>query len=241
MGLPAWYVPPSLSRLESWGDLCPDGFYNCGLAHGIPGPLALLALTKSAHISVPGLEEAITRTADWLLEQQVGNEWGIGWPLAVPVNHMGPPPGDLKKCRTAWCYGTPGVARALWLAGEALNCQHYRDIALVAMQSVYRTPLPERRIDSPSFCHGVAGLLQITLRFAHNSQAPFFIEAANTLTKQLLSLYDPDTLLGYRNQEGPETLVDQPGLLDGVAGILLVLLATSTTQEPYWDRLFLLS
>jgi hypothetical protein len=40
----------------------------------------------------------------------------------------------------------------------------------------------------------------------------------------------------YRNNE-----TDQPGLLDGAAGVALVLLAQATGVEPSWDRLFLLS
>jgi lantibiotic biosynthesis protein len=87
----------------------------------------------------------------------------------------------------------------------------------------------------------VAGLLQITLRFAHDTGLPQLIEAAETLSEQLLSLYDPDSLLGYYSLEPGGQRVDQPGLLDGVAGVVLVLLAAATDVEPAWDRLFLLA
>jgi len=106
---------------------------------------------------------------------------------------------------------------------------------------VYRRPLSARQIDSPTFCHGVAGLMQITLRFAHDTGLPQFREAAQALGSQLLSLYDPKTLLGYYSLEPGGNRVDQPGLLDGVPGVVLVLLAAATDVEPAWDRLFLLS
>jgi hypothetical protein len=109
------------------------------------------------------------------------------------------------------------------------------------MEAVYRRPLQERHIDSPTFCHGVAGLLQITLRFAHDTRLPLFVKAAETLSEQLLSLYDPDRLLGYYSLEPGGQLVDQPGLLDGAPGVVLVLLAAATDVNPTWDRLFLLS
>ncbi len=123
----------------------------------------------------------------------------------------------------------------------ALDRPAYRAVALDGMRSVYRQPLSVRRIDSPTFCHGIAGLLQITLRFANESGEVFFQEAARALTEQLLELYQPETLLGYLHQESPGISVDHPWLLDGVAGVALVLLAAAQPYEPIWDRLFLLS
>jgi hypothetical protein len=143
--------------------------------------------------------------------------------------------------RAAWCYGAPGVARALWLAGVARQRSEWRDVAVEAMEAVYRRPVAARHIDSPTLCHGVAGLLQITLRFAHDTRLPVFTEAAIDLFEWLYGAYEPDSLLGYRNWEPGGTRVDQPGLLDGAPGVLLTLLAACTDVEPSWDRAFLLA
>ena len=109
------------------------------------------------------------------------------------------------------------------------------------MDAVYRRPIAVRNIDSPTFCHGVAGLLQITLRFANDTALPVFAEAAVDLVEQLHSAYESDSLLGYRNWEPGGARVDQPGLLDGAPGVMLTLLAASTDVEPAWDRAFLLA
>jgi hypothetical protein len=114
-------------------------------------------------------------------------------------------------------------------------------LAIEAMQAVYRRPMPARYIDSPTFCHGVAGLLQITLRFANDTGLALFADAAAGLTEWLLSAHEPDSLLGYRNWEPGGTRVDQPGLLDGAPGVMLTLLAAATDLEPSWDRAFLLA
>jgi hypothetical protein len=143
--------------------------------------------------------------------------------------------------RCAWCYGSPGVARALWLAGDALGRDDYRELAIAAMEAVFRRPITVRRIDSPTFCHGVAGLLAITLRFANDTGASVFTDASRILTQQLLESYQPDSLLGFRNIEFADQEIDQPGLLDGAPGVALVLLAAATNVDPTWDRLFLLS
>jgi hypothetical protein len=147
----------------------------------------------------------------------------------------------LVPSRAAWCYGSPGVARSLWLAGDAANDGSYKELSLSAMEAVYRRPVPTRRIDSPTFCHGVAGLQHITLRFAHDTGLSMFVEHARLLHQQIVARYEPASASGFRNLEPGGRLVDQPGLLDGASGVALVLLAASTSSEPLWDRLFLLS
>jgi hypothetical protein len=109
------------------------------------------------------------------------------------------------------------------------------------MAATYRRPLRRRFIDSPTFCHGVAGLLQITLRFANDTGDPIFVQAAADLTEQILGMYRPDHPLGFTDLEPGGNPVDQPGLLDGAPGVALALLAAATDVPPAWDRLFLLS
>jgi hypothetical protein len=219
----------------------PGGYINCGLAHGIPGILAVLALAHRQGIRVDGLAEGIKRAADWIITQQLTDDWGINWPTALPINPDELAPAATTPARSGWCYGSPGIAQALWLAGEALDCATYRDLAIETMRAVYRRPTEVRGLGSPTFCHGLASLLQVTLRFAWNTQLPFFQEAATAILGQILALYDPESLLGFRCREVWGTLVDAPGVVDGAAGVALVLLAASTPQEPRWDRLFVLS
>ena len=241
---PRWWTPAYLLGDEEMAALYPHGNLNCGLAHGIPGPLALMALALSHGVAVPGIEKAVDTLAGWLVEHRVDDGWGMNWPYAVSLTQEGSP--DLSaspeaSSRAAWCYGAPGVARALWLAGVGRDRPEWRNLAVEAMEAVYQRPVTVRRIDSPTFCHGVAGLLQVTLRFAKDTKLPVFAEAAASLTDWLLSVYEPDSLLGYRNWEPGGTRVDHAGLLDGAPGVLLTLLAASTDVEPLWDRAFLLS
>jgi lantibiotic biosynthesis protein len=244
-GLPRWYTPAHLLGDEDMQRLYPNGSFNCGLAHGIPGPLALLSLAHISGIAVDGMENAIHRAATWLLQHRLDDTWGINWPSMLRLEDDGKvstePALPFEPGRTAWCYGSPGLARSLWFAGQALDNAEYREIAVAAMEAVFRRPLYVRRIDSPTFCHGVSGLMQITLRFAHDTRLPQFTQAAQALSKQLFSSYDPDRPLGYYSLEPGGNRVDQPGLLDGVPGVVLVLLAAATPVEPVWDRLFLLS
>jgi lantibiotic biosynthesis protein len=235
--MPRWFTPPELMGDDATARIYPEGNLNCGLAHGIPGPLALMALARRNGIDVQGMQDAIAHIAAWLVAHRVDDAWGVNWPTAVTLD-SGLPEGP---SRAAWCYGAPGVARALWLAGESLGDDALRATALEGMKAVYCRPVAERKIDSPTFCHGVAGLLQVTLRFAHDTGHPVFREAAHELTEQLLGAYDGSRLLGYSTLEPGGNPVDQPGLLDGAPGVALVLLAAATDAAPVWDRAFLLS
>ncbi|MFC9440396.1 lanthionine synthetase C family protein [Nocardia sp. NPDC057030] len=243
-GLPNWHTPAAAMVQDTpLARSFPDGVFNCGLAHGIPGPLALLALAERVDISVSGQPDAIERVASWLIAHRADDEWGPNWPTAVSLpDPAGAAPPSYGPTHNAWCYGSPGVARSLWLAGTALRDNSLRTLAVDTMTAVYARPPHARRSDhSPGLCHGVAGLLQITLRFAQDTGDAAFVRAAAELTTRLLSMFRPETPFGYvALAEGGATAND-PGLLDGAAGIALALLAAATDIPPIWDRTLLLA
>jgi lantibiotic modifying enzyme len=247
-GLPRWYSPPHLSSSDDFMlQQFPNGYLNCGLAHGIPGPLGALSLARLAGLNYEGLEEAIDCLAAWLTTHRLDDEWGINWPTGVGLLPPGDPAGRVAPVNASpqgqagWCYGSPGIARALYFAGLALRKPEYCDLAVGAIEAVLERPVAARRIESPTFCHGVAGLLEIVLRFANDTGAETMRTGAKVLTEQLINLYEPESLLGFRSIEFQGKRVDQPGLLDGAPGVALVLLAVACDVEPDWDRIFLLS
>ncbi|MDH6246091.1 lanthionine synthetase C family protein [Mycobacterium sp. OTB74] len=246
-GLPRWHTPRHLSSSNDvMLEQLPHGYLNCGLAHGIPGPLAVLSLSRLAGLTCAGLDEAIHRFAAWILAHRLDDQWGINWPAGVgllPASDGGfrIAPVEPPQARAGWCYGSPGVSRSLYLAGLALRSREYCDLAAAAAEAVLRRPVAMRWIDSPTFCHGVAGLLQVLLRLSNDTGAETLRTGASTVLAQLLALHEPESLLGYRSIEFEGKRVDQPGLLDGAPGVALVLLAAACPVEPDWDRAFLVS
>lgn len=248
-GMPNWHTPASLSSPEDFMlKLFPSGYLNCGLAHGIPGPLAMLSLARMAGVNCEGIDEAIERLAGWLANHRLDDEWGINWPAGVGLLAEGEGAGRIAAthasptAQAGWCYGSPGVARSLYLAGIALQKPAYCKLATRSIEDVLRRPFEARKIGSPTFCHGVAGLLQIVMRFANDTACPSIQAGAAALTAELLRQYEPQSLLGFRSLGPGGNRVDQPGLLDGAPGVALVLLAAASGDgEPGWDRMFLLS
>lgn len=238
-----WFLSPEFYPAPFYQESYPDGYFNCGLAHGIPGPLAALAMAWHANYRLPGQREAILVLGQWIIEHQLRDPWGTNWPAGVPLeaSYSSEQWSKLPPSRDGWCYGPPGIARALWLAGTALNDTTFCQTALEAIESVLRRPVALRAIPSVTFCHGIAGLLTICLRFAHETDNEFVRQHIPVLVQQLLDEFDPCHALGFRDQETADNWVDDPGLLTGAVGVALALLAASTSIEPEWDRIFLIS
>lgn len=233
-----FFSPPEMQATEAHRERYPHGATDCGLAHGVPGPLALLALARCAGVMDLESKTGIKCLAEWLVRHQTVDAWGITWPYAVPPDGIEPPD---KVARAAWCYGSPGIARALWLAGRSLKDYPVQEVAISAMRAVRSRPIPERGISGPILCHGVAGLLQVTLRFANDTRDAFFVDMSDELTRELLDLFEPDSLAGFRDSKPDGRRVNNPGFLEGAAGIALALLAAATDVEPTWDRKLLLA
>ena len=59
--VPAWYTPANLITSKEMIGRFPDGALNCGLAHGLPGVLSVLALARCAGLRVHGLDACDSR------------------------------------------------------------------------------------------------------------------------------------------------------------------------------------
>jgi len=221
LAVPATWLAPD-QRVSS-----PHGYLDLGLAHGLSGMVAALASIRDRGVRVPGLGSAVRHGADLLAAHQ---EADGHWPRVLPLDRNGRPAGRIAAERPGWCYGTAGVARALWLAGD-------RDHRLRAERGLRAALTPDSvdRLGSPTVCHGLAGLLLITKTFG-----PEFQTDTDSLAVRLGEQHRPGTLLGFQDVENTGARVDNPGLLSGAAGVALALLAVDSPTPPPWTGLLLL-
>jgi hypothetical protein len=237
-----FYTPPdSVPDFEKRRD--PErslGYINCGLAHGVPGPLALMALAHRGGVQLPHLTDAIYTLAHWLRGTLQETPSGPDIPYYVSLTLDRVQPG---LSRTAWCYGNPGAARALQLAGKTLNDAALQKESLRMMRSVAVRSPEVRNVPAPTFCHGMAGVLQIVLRYLNDSSEPdaCLVTFADNVLTAVLDRYDHLAPTGFQDFEPGNGLVGNPGLLEGAAGVALVLLGASGGVETTWDASFLLS
>lgn len=241
--VPGWYIPAEHQFLEMDRAMYPQGNFNCGLAHGIPGPLVLMAASMRAGVVVPGQQDAMEKIAGWLLEWRHYDEHGAFWPGRIGLQEWREGRVEAAKDRGAWCYGTPGVARALFLAGEALGRADWKQAALEAFHAVFGR-LERLKIEAPMFCHGLVGLLQVAQRMVRDSGDGALLSWRDELARRVADLYDPETPYGFYDlaQQGEHVVrAHKPGLLEGAAGAALVLLGLLHEEEQEWDAIFMLS
>jgi len=224
-------------------DAAPEGNLNCGVAHGAPGSLGLMSLALAEGVEVRGQVETMRRMADWVAAQGRPGRFGPEWPAAIPLARAHGP-GRQAPARPGWCYGNAGVARALWLAGEALEKPELARTAERALRAALDRQRTDRPLDAPMVCHGTAGLAQVTLRMAADIGAEDLSHEARELCLELVERFDPDAPVGYRSEALVRELRGAEAdatLLDGAVGPSLVLLAATTDADPGWDRALLLS
>ncbi|WJK33098.1 lanthionine synthetase C family protein [Solwaraspora sp. WMMA2065] len=210
----------------------PGGHANLGLAHGITGPLALLAHAARRGITVDGHLDAIGRICHWLdtwcQHDHDGQAWWPQWITAQ--DHRTHRPTQTGPLRPSWCYGTPGIARAQQLAGLATADTHRRHLAEHALAACLTDPRQLDHVTDTSLCHGWAGLLLTTWRTAVDATTPAVAAHLPHLTDRLLHHLSMD---------------DHPadGLLDGRTGAALALTAVAHGTPPTsdWDACLLLT
>ncbi|GLW74710.1 hypothetical protein Kpho02_70070 [Kitasatospora phosalacinea] len=234
--LPGWWTLASPSGEVD--ERFPGGHANFGLAHGIAGPLALLALALRQGVEVDGQREAIRTVLAWLEHWRDGHTWPY-W--ITPAHLTGPDRRPLPPQRPSWCYGTAGIARALQLAALALDDPHLRHDAESALATALVDPKALAATTDLSACHGYAGLAHI----AHRTAA----DASPRNTGRLRSSADLLLDTTHPPHADPDEQAHHllatagPAFLEGAAGTALALLAPATGAAPAtgWDTCLLTS
>ncbi|MEU9116770.1 lanthionine synthetase C family protein [Streptomyces sp. NPDC048483] len=243
--VPGWWVPAELQISDRDRADYPRGDFNLGMAHGISGPLAVLCSAYEAGREVPGAREAIERIAKWLLGWTLRDEAGAYWPARAGWDEelAARRPAALFT-RTAWCYGTPGVAAALFRAGGALGRPRWREAAVDALRAALRRDEARWAIEGPTVCHGYAGLLRVVARVAAASGDPELHAGCEVLRARVLECADEEAPFAFRHlmrfpaaarSPVPHRALNVAGMLEGAAGVALALLPVDGGPLP-WDR-----
>lgn len=242
--VPGWHIPSHLLLHQHERDLYPGGVFNCGLSHGIPGVLAFLSLSYEQGVTVPGHKEAIDTIARWLINWAREDEYGLYWPACVSwEEQLAQSYLRETNSREAWCYGSPGVARSLWLAGTTFDQPDWKDTALSAIRATFKRPEQDWNLFSPTFCHGWSGLLQITHRMWRESGHEDLRRDAGRLIHRILKSRQSNAPFKYTDLvpvDGKFIEMSKPGMLEGLAGIALALLDTVHDTHQDWDSIFLI-
>jgi hypothetical protein len=219
---------------------CPNGNYNLGLAHGVPGIIALLAGIIATGFEVARARPLLEGAVNWLLAQDPRD--GQGFPFWLEARTNAPH----RPRRLAWCYGDLGVAAALLCAAQATGEVFWEEEALRIAQRAARRPVEDCGIEDACICHGAGGLGHLFNRMYQMTADLELAEAARGWFAQAVALRQPGKgVAGFRawdiGPDGQPGWVESAGFLTGATGIGLALLAAVSSVEPTWDRVLLIS
>ena len=225
--LPGWWS--SRGPTDQYAPEWPGGHGNLGIAHGIAGPLALLATTMRRGVTVAGQAEAITRIIAWLDQWQCGVGLRAWWPGVISRTELRR--SAVEQCgpqRPSWCYGMPGLVRAQQLAAIALDDDVRQRHAEEALLGCIDDEAQLSQLIDAGLCHGWAGLVQGVARIAADATC----DVAAGLPR----------LLRRFEQMAADTGQLDDGLVDGTAGIELArMTAAHGPSLSGWDACLLLA
>jgi hypothetical protein len=144
-----WFTPPGLLPPRN-REQHPRGYYNLGVAHGVPGVIGLLAEVCRLGIRVESARPLLEGATLWVLAHR-----GTRFPAWI-VPGIEPQP-----TRLAWCYGTPGVAAVVLSAARVLGNEEWERMALDIALDAAMTPPEKWGVQDAGLCHGALGLAHL--------------------------------------------------------------------------------
>jgi lantibiotic biosynthesis protein len=210
--------------------LYPNGGVDLGVAHGMAGLLPLLARARALGVGGPAVRVLLDNAVRWLTARLIGSPAGTTVPSFI-ARDIEPEPA-----RTAWCYGDPGVAIALLLAARDAAEPSWERTGTDLAISAARRPPELTRVTDAGVCHGTAGLAHLFNRLYQMTGEAEIAAAAGFWMERTL-----EACAGALTADGGPAPWNGPGLLEGAAGVALVLLAACVPAEPVWDQMLLVS
>jgi lantibiotic modifying enzyme len=232
-----WFTPPE--RLpEATRELAPQGWYNLGVAHGVPAVATLLAIAASSGVEADVSRHLADSAQRWLRRH---TRRADGLRFATWVS----PGTENDYSRLAWCYGDPGIAGSLLLAGDSLDDEELRTFAIELGVASTRADASASGVSDACFCHGSSGLMHIYNRLFQSTGNGALRDAALHWARVTLGQHQAGSGFGGYSfssyASGGYRVRGHPGLLEGAAGVALSLLAAAADEPPGWDMPFLLS
>lgn len=234
-----WFTPPFLVP-PIQKEFTHSGYFNLGVAHGVPGVIAFLAQAAALES-----DEEITKTASTLL---VGS---IKWLLAQQrppdfisrYSSWNVPGRDCGDTRLAWCYGDLGIASVLRFVAQCTKNPIWMTEARSLIERCTLWKMNTEVLDAP-LCHGAFGNAHLFNRAYQAHHENSYKQAALYWIRKGLTLRKPGVgIAGYyawRPDAIPCEQTDS-SFLTGAVGVALALLSAISPIEPKWDRIMLLS
>ncbi len=212
--------------------------FNLGLSHGIASIISYLSKLYKLGIYKDECERLLKGSVNYLLSNTLDrNKYISVFPSWVSDE------SPIYYSRLAWCYGDLGISVSLWLAGHSIKNTKWENTAKnILLLTSKRQNLSKNQVVDAGLCHGTAGIAHIFNRMYGYTGMEELKEASDYWFEQTLEMARfEDGLAGFKAWFGRNNWVNEPGLLEGIAGIGLAMISAVSDIEPAWDECLLLS
>lgn len=202
------------------------GTLDFGIAHGMAGPLALMAYAAEQDIAVDGQIEAIENIISIYDEHTAIKNDIIYWPMILPAELYKQHGAAAVGSRMSWCYGSIGISCVLYKVNKYLGADtakylHNLEQIAQASKEVYN-------LLSPIICHGFAGTMAMFNQIYRESLDKELLQGLYMCLDEVLRLHNSVFPYGFKNidydSDGRFEKEDDT-YLNGSTGIILALLS----------------
>ncbi len=209
--------------------------FNLSLSHGISSILNFLSRLHTFEEFKEPTERLVKGAANYLLRFESKSAANLSlFPSWVET--------DVSldyKSRIAWCYGDLGIGLSLLKAGKSLNDTTMQKHALNVLQhTTTRTSPDETSVIDAGLCHGSYGNALIYQRLFQENKIPSFEKTLDFWIQDgLEKAVHTDGYAGYKQWNGlQKDWLPELSLLEGIAGIGLVMIDYLSEEPNPWDE-----
>ena len=211
---------------------------NLGLAHGMPGIISFLSRLNRKGINNESTGAMISDGCNYMFsKRQDHNIYRSRYPSWIQK-------GIPAMSRLAWCYGDPGIGLAFSDANKALGNESWKKEYLEIFDICsLRRSMEDDFVFDAGLCHGSAGLAQIFNRVFQMSKKEVYRESSEFWIRKTLEMAThQDGLAGFKAYRSSQYggWANEPGLLEGIAGTGLALIASISNEDTGWDKCLLI-
>lgn len=219
----------------------PSGYINLGVAHGILGPLYVLALGfKKFDMTqyLLSIEKGLSYYERSFFTNKIGKIIGWNGRVSDAMENEG------FRFNSSWCYGSLGMARVLYNIAKIIDSRKFREMATDVFTSSIDY-INSSEILNNAICHGRSGIMLLfNLMYLDTGKIQFktisdnlFREIVRAASNSEYIFVERDVYFRGVNFDKVIDYIDF-GLLNGVSGIVLALMAQRTGASSPLDRMF---
>lgn len=214
--------------------------FNLGLSHGISSILNLATRLHKFDVFKESTSKIIIGSSNYILGFKDNHAENLSlFPSWIEKDKL-----PEYNSRIAWCYGDLGIGLSLLHAAQSLGVSSIKNHALEILGHTTKRKLPDDTLVSDAgVCHGSYGNAHIYQKLWQNTKHESFKELVDFwITDGIQKAIYEDGYAGYKQWEGfVGSWMPQLSLLEGVAGIGLVIIDYLSDEPNSWDECLLIS